>query len=56
MAPIQYWHELSDDPEDHDEYLDEEYIDDSIPVFDRGDERPWSLPFSGPDHELDFND
>jgi len=52
MSGIQYWHEVSDDPEDDEK---EEIYDDSIPVFDRGAERPWSLPFSGPDHELDFN-
>ena len=33
---------------------DEILIDDSIPVYDRGHERLWA--FSGPDHELDFND
>ena len=54
--PIRYWHELSDDPDEREEYIDEVYINDAIPVFDRGDERPWMLPFRGPDHELDFND
>jgi hypothetical protein len=53
--PIRYWHELSDDPEDREEHIDETYIRDSIPVFDRGEERPWMLPFRGSDHELDFD-
>ena len=54
--PIKYWHEMSEDPEDQEEYEDVVYVSDDIPVFDRGDERPWMLPFSGPYHELDFND
>ena len=51
--PIRYWHELSEDPEDRAEMTDEIYIDDSVPVFDRGHERTFSFSGRG---ELDFND